>query len=87
MYSRITLRKRVVGDRQLVRRQAVRIERFWHQVIAADCQFLEFGVAGDLDDFHAVAQRRRNRIQHVRGRDEDYLGEVEWHFEVVIGER
>jgi hypothetical protein len=35
------------------------------QVIGRDLQLLFLGVAGDLEHFHAVAQRGRNRVEHV----------------------
>ena len=44
-------------------------------------------VAGELDHLHPVAQRRRDRVEDVRGGDEDDLGEVEVEIEVVIAER
>ena len=52
-----------------------------------DLQLLFLGVAGDLEHFHAVAQRRRNRVEHVGGRDEQHLRQIERHVEVVIAER
>ena len=50
-------------------------------------QLLLLGVAGELEHFHAVAERRRNRVEHVGGRDEQHLRQVERHVEVVIAER
>ena len=50
-------------------------------------QLLFLGVPGDLEDLHPVAQRRRNRVEHVRRRDEQHLGQIERHVEVVIAER
>jgi len=44
-------------------------------------------VAGQLEDLHAVAQRTGNGVEHVRRRDEEDLGQVERHVEVVIAER
>ena len=81
------LPQRVVGERDVLRRQAVVLDLLVDQVIARDLQLLFLGVAGELEHFHAVAQRRRNRIEHVRGRDEQHLGQVERHVEVVIAER
>ncbi len=38
------------------------------------------------NDLHAVNQRRRNRIQHVRRADKERLRQVERHVEVVVAE-
>ena len=43
-------------------------------------------VARQLDHLHAVAQRRRDRVEHVRGGDEEHLRQVERHLEVVVAE-
>ena len=69
------------------RREPVVLHLLVDQVIGRDLQLLFFGVAGDLEHFHAVAQRRRNRVEHVRRRDEQHLRQVERHVEVVIAER
>ena len=52
-----------------------------------DLQLLFLGVARDLEHFHAVPQRRRDRIEHVGRRDEQHFGQIERHVEVVIAER
>src|SRR5207237_8375771 len=44
------------------------------------------GVAGDFDDFHAVAQGGWHGVQVVGGGDKDDLGEVEGYVEVVVHE-
>jgi hypothetical protein len=43
-------------------------------------------VAGDLEDLHAVAERRRDGVGDVRRRDEHHVREVVRDLEVVIGE-
>ena len=48
---------------------------------------LLLGVSGELDDLHAVAQRRRDRVEHVRRRDEQHPRQVERHVEIVVAER
>ncbi len=50
----------------------------------SDVHLLFFGVAGNAQDFHAVAQRLRNSVEHVRRGDEDDFGEINRHFEIVI---
>ena len=57
-----------------------------HEVAARDPHLLLLGVARDLDDLHSVTQRRRDRVQDVRGRDEQDLGEIECHVDVVVPE-
>ena len=49
-------------------------------------QLLFFGVPRQLEHFHAVAQRVRHRVEHVGGGQEQHLGQIERHVEVVIGE-
>ncbi len=49
-----------------------------------DLDLLELGVAGQLQHFHAVAQRLRNRVQHVGGADEHHVRQVVLDVEVVI---
>ena len=44
-----------------------------NQILKRDVHLLFFRVALQFDDFHAVAQRLRNRIEHVRRRDEKHL--------------
>jgi hypothetical protein len=69
------------------RLEAVRLELAAHQVAARDLDLLLLGVAGELDDLHAVAQRPGDRVELVRGRDEQHLRQVERHAEVVVAER
>ena len=51
-----------------------------------DLQLFLRGVAGQLDDFHAVAQRSGDRIEHVGGAHEQYRRKVVGHREVVVAE-
>ena len=57
-----------------------------NQVLLRDLRLLALGVAGELDDFHAVEQRPGNVLDEVRRRDEQHLAQVERNAEVVIGE-
>ncbi len=50
------------------------------------CSFSSDRVALQLDDLQAIAQRRRQRVEGVRGADEDHLGQIEGQLQVVIGE-
>ena len=79
--------QRLVGDLALLGGQPGRRELARHQVALGDLQLLLLGVAGQLDDLHAVAQRPGNRVEHVGGADEHHLRQVERHGEVVVAER
>ncbi len=57
------------------------------QVLKCDVHLLFFRVTLQFDNFHAVAQRLRNGIKHVRRRDEEYFRQVERYVQVVIPER
>ena len=56
------------------------------QVLYGDLQLLVLGIAGQLQHLHAIAQRGSNRVEDVGGGDEQHLGEVERHIEIVIAE-
>ena len=56
-------------------------------MVARDRDLLVLGVAVEPDDLHAVEQRAGDRLGHVRGRDEQDLGQVEVDLEVVVAER
>src|SRR5688572_12254015 len=86
---------RVVADdrlQRLVRKldlrdlEAVRLELALHEVALRDLELLFLGVAGKLDDLHAIAQRPGDGLEHVRGGDEHDLGEIEVDREVVVAE-
>src|SRR5438552_4407604 len=77
----------VVRDRELPVLEAVLLELLRKQEARGDVHLLVLGVAGEPDDLHAVAERRDDRVLDVRGRDEDHLGEVVRHLEVVVAER
>ena len=87
VYSRMIDSQRVVVDRDVLARRG-------HAPRAAsgpgsllrDLDLLLLGVAGELDHVHAVAQRRRDRVELVRGADEQHLREVERHIEIVVAE-
>ena len=78
--------QRVVLERGLVGGQAVGLELPGDEVALGDVELVVLGVAGDLDDLHAVAQRAGHRVHAVGGGDEQHLAQVERHVEVVVGE-
>ena len=79
--------QRLVGHRHLLGLEAVGLELPAHEVAARDLHLLLLGVAGELDDLHAVAQRPRDGVELVGRGDEQHLREVEGHAEVVVAER
>ena len=56
------------------------------QVVAGDGHLLVLGVAVEADDLHPVEQRPGDGVDHVGGGDEQHLGQVELHLEVVVAE-
>ena len=64
--------------------QAHVLDLLGDQVALRDLSLLVLGVAADADHFHAVQQRCRERVQHVRRGDEEDLAEIELHVEVVV---
>ena len=62
------------------------LELLGHEVLLGDVHLLLEGVAGQLQDLHAVAERRGDGIEQVGGGDEHDLREIEGHVEVVVGE-
>src|SRR6185503_1208093 len=73
-------------DRDLLGLEAVRLELALHEVALGDLELLLLGVAGELDDLHAVAKRPRDRVEHVRGGDEQDPRKVEVDPQVVVAE-
>ena len=57
------------------------------QVSERDVYLLFFGVALQFNNLHAIAQRLGDRVEHVRGSDEEHLGKIEGHVEIVVAER
>ena len=47
---------------------------------------LFLGVALQLDDLHAIAQRFSNRVEHVGGGDKENFRQVERHVQIVVAE-
>src|SRR4051794_14353770 len=79
--------QRAVGDRKPRLLQPVALDLAGHEVALGDLELLLLGVARELDDLHAVAQRPGDRVERVRRRDEHDVRQVEGHVEVVVAER
>ena len=65
----------------------MRLELLRQEVALRDPELLVLGVARERDHVHAVEQRPRDRVERVRGADEEHLREVERQVEVVVAER
>jgi hypothetical protein len=74
----------LVGDRDGLVREAVVRHLLGDEEAAGDRDLLGLGVAGEIDDLHPVAQGSGDRVEQVRGRDEEDLAEVEGDLEVVV---
>lgn len=59
---------------------------FRQQVQLADLYFFIFRIAGQLDNFHSVQQRRRDSFYRVSGYDPENMGKIEGEFDIVITE-
>ena len=86
VYSRIDRAQDAVGKAQLLLGQPVRLELLRDEVALRDAELLLLGVARELDHVHAVEQRPGDRVERVRGADEQHLREVERQVEVVVAE-
>jgi hypothetical protein len=64
---------RVLGKFDLLRRDSVFPDLARNQEAARDVHLLLFAVALQRDQFHAVEQRRRYRVEHVGGTDKQHL--------------
>src|SRR5262249_18203328 len=69
--------ERVVGNGQLAVGNAVLLRALGHEVTPRDVDLLVRGVAAQLDDLESIPERRRERLERVRGAYEHDLGEVE----------
>ncbi len=78
----------LVGEVNLLAHvQAVFLGLLRDQIFVRDVQLFFAGIAGELDDFHAVAQRLRYGVHPVGRGDKKHLREIERHIQVVIAER
>ena len=76
-----------VSEIELFGLQSVAFGLFRHEVSFGDLEFLAFRVTGETQYLETILQRRRNRVQHVRGRDEEYFRKIVFDVEIVILER
>ena len=66
-----------VGEFHLLFGQAMLFQLARHQVAFGDLQLFRLRVAGQLDHFEPVAQRRMNRLQPIGCSDEQHPRKVE----------
>ena len=64
----------------------MRLELLRHEIALRDPELLVLGVAREVDDVHPVEERAGDRLELVRGADEQDLREVEREVEVVVAE-
>ena len=76
--------ERIVRNDRLCLGQAVVLALLWQDVALCNLYLLRLGVSRNLDDLHAVAQRRRNGVELIRGGNEEHLRKIELHLEVVV---
>src|SRR3546814_12249238 len=69
--ARHDLVKSIVGDVDLLGPKAVALQLSLEQVIAGDGDLLVFGVAVDRDDLEPVEKGPGERLEDVRGGDEE----------------
>ncbi len=86
VYSRMIVRSTVSESDELRALQAGRGELLRQQVALGDRELLGLGVARELDRVHPVEERAGDRVERVRGADEQHLREVERQVEVVVAE-
>ena len=78
------MHQRLVGNNRLCLGQAVILTLLREDVTLCDLHLLRLGVSRNLDDLHAVAQRRRNGVELIRGGNEEHLRKIELHLKVVV---
>jgi hypothetical protein len=78
--------ERWVGELDLGVFEAVFVELSGDEVTPGYLEFFGGGIAGDLDDFEAVAEGWVDGFEPIGGGDEEDAGEIEGEVEVVVGE-
>ena len=75
---------RLVGDLDVLGLEAVVLHLLGDQEALPDLDLLLLRVARQRDDLHPVAQGGRDGVEQVAGGDEEHLGQVEGHLQVVV---
>jgi len=64
----------------------VRFDLAGDKISSRNTELFRFGVAWQLDDFHSVAQRRRDGLGVIRRADKHDAGQIERLVEVMVRE-
>ena len=78
--------KRSLGNMQIFGGDAVFFHLFRQQMSHRNLAFFFLRIAGETNHFHAIAQRRLNRVQHVCRRHEDHVRQIKRYAEIVVAE-
>src|SRR4029450_2891506 len=76
----------LVGEREQRALEPVLLQLLGGEVFLGDAELLFLRVARELDYVHPVEERGWDRLQLIRGADEEHLREVERKVEVVVAE-
>ena len=76
----------LVADRQLRCDESVVLQQLRDQMLLRDLQLFVFGVAGKTNHFHAIAQRARDVVDHVRRGNEERVRKIVRNLEIAIDE-
>ncbi len=66
------------------RLQSVCLHLFRNEKFLGDLGLLRFGITGNPDDLHPVLKGRRNGIEGICSGDEENLGKIVVHIQIVI---
>src|SRR5215470_9105165 len=58
----------------------------WDKIILGYLDLLFFRITRQFDDFHAIAQGRRNGVEDIRGSDEENPGKIKRDVQIMIPE-
>ncbi len=75
------------GNIELFGSEAVSLQLPGNEEVEGNLQLLLLGVAGKLQNLHAVLEGRGNGVQEIRRGDEHNLGEVIAHIQVMVRKR
>ena len=77
---------RMFAEGELFRCKTVFFKLFRDQVFQSNMQLFILRITADLDHFHTVEQRSRDRLKGVRCSDEHYFRQIQRHFQIMIPE-
>ena len=78
--------QRLVIDAAAAAVEAVALNLFWHQIALGNLELFLAGIAGQLDDLHAVVQRGRDAGRVVCRREEEDVAQIERDLQIVVAE-